>query len=144
MQYETYICWSCVMPNIISNYSVEWMSDCCLTPYELVVSCIMARTSYIQWNDDVLANWSYTILYVYIKPSLLFKPFICVYPIATRSNTPLQFHLTLQSFASVNEAIFIYCRFTHHNIVSEHFFNFIMTGISHIQWNDDHIRRVLD
>jgi hypothetical protein len=30
----------------------EWVSDFCLTPNEQFFSYIMARTSYIQWNDD--------------------------------------------------------------------------------------------
>jgi transposase len=28
------------------------MSDCCLMPNEQFFSYVMARTSYIQWNDD--------------------------------------------------------------------------------------------
>jgi hypothetical protein len=31
---------------------VEWVSDCCLTPNELFFSYIMARTSYIRWDDN--------------------------------------------------------------------------------------------
>jgi hypothetical protein len=30
----------------------EWVSDCCLEINEQFFSYIMARTSYIQWNDD--------------------------------------------------------------------------------------------
>ena len=30
----------------------EWASDCCLTLNEQFFSYIMARTSYIDWNDD--------------------------------------------------------------------------------------------
>ena len=29
----------------------KWVSDCCLAPNEQFYSYIMARTSYIQWND---------------------------------------------------------------------------------------------
>ena len=31
----------------------EWASDCCLMPNEQFFSYIMARTSYIWWDDDV-------------------------------------------------------------------------------------------
>jgi hypothetical protein len=30
----------------------ERISDCILTPHEQLFSYIMARTSYIRWNDD--------------------------------------------------------------------------------------------
>jgi hypothetical protein len=30
----------------------EWASDCCFTPNEEFFSHIIARTSYIRWDDD--------------------------------------------------------------------------------------------
>ena len=30
----------------------KWVSDRCLTPNEKLISYIITRTSYIQWNDD--------------------------------------------------------------------------------------------
>jgi hypothetical protein len=35
------------------------VSDCCLMPNEQFYSYIMARTSYIQWNDD---DYAYFVL----------------------------------------------------------------------------------
>ena len=39
---------------VSSSPRCEWVSDCYLTPNEQFFSCIMARASYIQWNDDVV------------------------------------------------------------------------------------------
>ena len=29
----------------------QWVIDCCLTPNEQLISYIMARTSYLRWDD---------------------------------------------------------------------------------------------
>ena len=34
--------------NIVEPHSLEWVSDCCLTPNEQFFSYIMARTSYLR------------------------------------------------------------------------------------------------
>jgi hypothetical protein len=34
------------------NIKREWMTDCCLTPNQQFFSHIIARTSYIRWDDD--------------------------------------------------------------------------------------------
>jgi len=33
----------------------EWVSDCCLMPNEQIFRYIMARTSYIRWEDDAVS-----------------------------------------------------------------------------------------
>jgi hypothetical protein len=37
--------------NLTPPLFIEWVSDYCLSPNEQMFSYIMARTSYIQWND---------------------------------------------------------------------------------------------
>jgi hypothetical protein len=36
----------------------EWVSDYCLMPNEQFFTYIMARTSYIQWNDGDAHSWN--------------------------------------------------------------------------------------
>ena len=37
----------------ITFFLNEWVDDCCLMPNEHLFRCIMMRTNYIQWDDDV-------------------------------------------------------------------------------------------
>ena len=37
----------------ITFFLNEWVDDCCLMQNEHLFSCIMTRTNYIQWDDDV-------------------------------------------------------------------------------------------
>jgi hypothetical protein len=43
----------------------EWVADCCLMPNGQFFSYTMARTSYIQWNDDVFVLTQHAYLNVY-------------------------------------------------------------------------------
>ena len=64
------------MPKMSTFTDFYWVSDCCLTPNEQLSSYynyIMAKTSYIQWNDnDVLCKRPTGLInLIFINASLL-------------------------------------------------------------------------